>query len=382
MRPFAPILLALAVHAWGLGQATSPAAAEPAPVEFSSLRFRHRPAPPPYPPLARIARVQGRVVMGLTVDEKGRVERAEAEDGPFLLRPAAEVLCREWRFDPVLVNDQPARVRVRVGIPFRLEDVPDHPGSAQAPQVVLELGDVRSNTSVPVDAALVQAEAKTALARLGMALVASSEVNQDLAFHLKLQVQTLRTQDGIHIHNVRLRGSLFRDRDLQADEPGKPARLIQVGHILAQRGEAEFQESVIQTVRRSLRELVVPPAPPPKPERGKAAVAQIPGQPPSPSGTAKGAAVDFDFSQIKIRRQPPAPRYPEDAKARRVQGTVVLELTIDPTGRPARAEALEGPVELLMTAIRYALDWEFEPARLNGVPQYARFKLTMPFRLR
>jgi TonB family protein len=378
MRHLAPILLVLTVHAWGSGQITSPPAAEPAHVEFSSLRFRHRPDPPPYPPLARIARVQGKVVMGLTLDEKGRVERAEAEDGPFLLRPVAEALCREWRFDPVMANDQPTRVKVRVGIPFRLEDVPDLPGLARAPQVVLDLEDFRSNTSVPVDVALVQAEAKAALAQLGMVQVASSEVDQDLAFHMKLQVQTLRTHDGILIHNVRLRGSLFRDRDLQAEEPGKPVRLIQVGHILAQRGETEFQENVLQTVRRSLRELVVPPAPPPKPERGKAAAAQASGQQPSPSG----AAVDFDFSQIKIRLQPPAPPYPVNAKMNRIQGTVVIALTIDPTGRPARAEALEGPVELLMTAIRYALEWEFEPARLNGVPQYARFKLTMPFRLR
>lgn len=382
MRHLALILLVLTVHAWGLGQVTSPPAAELAHVEFSSLRFRHRPLPPPYPPLARIARVQGTVVLGLTVDEKGSVEHADVKDGPFLLRPAAEALCREWHFDPVVVNDRPARARVRVGIPFRLKDVPDLPGSVEAPQVVLDLEDVRSNTSVPVDAVLVQAEAKAALAQLGMIQVASSEVNQDLAFHLKLQVQTLRTPDGLFMHQVRLRGSLFGDRDLLSDEPGKPARLIQQSHILAQRGEGAYQESVIHTVRRSLRELVVLPAPPPKPEQGRAAAAQVPGQPPSPSGTAKGAAVDFDFSQIRVRRQPPAPPYPVDAKSRRIQGTVVIELTVDPTGRPARAEALQGPAELLMTAIRYALDWEFEPALLNGVPQFARFKLTMPFRLR
>ena len=62
--------------------------------------------------------------------------------------------------------------------------------------------------------------------------------------------------------------------------------------------------------------------------------------------------------------------------------TVVIVLTIDPAGIPIQAEAQSGPPALLTTAIGYALNWEFEPARLNGVPQLARFKLTMPFRLR
>jgi TonB family protein len=92
--------------------------------------------------------------------------------------------------------------------------------------------------------------------------------------------------------------------------------------------------------------------------------------------------MDFEFSQIKIKLQPPVPPYPGVAKGMRVQGTVVLLLTIDPTGLPAYVEALEGPSELLLTAVQYALDWEFEPARLNGVAQYARFKLIMPFQLR
>jgi hypothetical protein len=55
---------------------------------------------------------------------------------------------------------------------------------------------------------------------------------------------------------------------------------------------------------------------------------------------------------------------------------------IDPSGKPMFVEAMEGPPLLLISAIRYALGWEFEPARLNGVPLAARFRLTMPFHLR
>jgi protein TonB len=84
---------------------------------------------------------------------------------------------------------------------------------------------------------------------------------------------------------------------------------------------------------------------------------------------------------LKVKRQPPAPAYPARARTNGIEGVVVIDLTVDATGAPVRAAALSGPAELLMTALRFALQWEFEPAILNGQPQPARFKLTMPFSL-
>ncbi len=92
--------------------------------------------------------------------------------------------------------------------------------------------------------------------------------------------------------------------------------------------------------------------------------------------------VDFDFSQIKVKYQPPAPPYPPLAKLAKIQGTVVVEITVGVDGVPVKATALDGPPQLRPTAEQYAMNWRFEPALLNGVPQTARFKLTMPFRLR
>lgn len=94
-----------------------------------------------------------------------------------------------------------------------------------------------------------------------------------------------------------------------------------------------------------------------------------------------GRVIDFDFSQVRIKYQPPAPAYPPMAKMARIQGTVVVEITIGPDGLPASAVAKEGPAQLRQHAENYAMKWRFEPALLNGQPQYARFKLIMPFRL-
>lgn len=107
---------------------------------------------------------------------------------------------------------------------------------------------------------------------------------------------------------------------------------------------------------------------------------------PATTMTVAGAntthVVDFDFSQMKIKFQPPAPPYPPLAKIARIQGTVVVEITVGPDGIPLSAHAVEGPAQLRDTAEKYAMQWKFEPAMLNGVPQTARFKLTMPFKLR
>jgi len=100
------------------------------------------------------------------------------------------------------------------------------------------------------------------------------------------------------------------------------------------------------------------------------------------AGSSTTRVVDFDFSQIKIKYQPPAPPYPPLAKIAKIQGTVVVEITIGLDGVPIKAQALDGPPQLRPAAENYAMAWKFEPAMLNGVPQTAKFKLTMPFRLR
>jgi len=95
-----------------------------------------------------------------------------------------------------------------------------------------------------------------------------------------------------------------------------------------------------------------------------------------------GEAQDTDFSRIKVALQPPAPAYPAEAKAQRIQGTVVIEITVDEQGVPVGVRALSGPEELRPTAMGYAEQWRFKPHRVNGKPTKARFKLSMPFRLR
>ena len=103
------------------------------------------------------------------------------------------------------------------------------------------------------------------------------------------------------------------------------------------------------------------------------------------SDTPKGptaAPVEMDFKKVRVKHQPEAPGYPPEAKAARIQGTVVVVVTIGTDGKVLEAKAESGPPELQTCAVDYAKAWEFEPAKVKGKVVPARFKLTMPFRLK
>ena len=60
-------------------------------VSFEDLR---------YPPLARMERVQGAVVVRVTLDDKGNVVESEAVSGAKLLLPDSLANAKKWRFRP------------------------------------------------------------------------------------------------------------------------------------------------------------------------------------------------------------------------------------------------------------------------------------------
>lgn len=83
---------------------------------------------------------------------------------------------------------------------------------------------------------------------------------------------------------------------------------------------------------------------------------------------------------VKTKAVPP--QYPLDARMARVEGTVVFEVVIDETGKVLCMHVLHGAPLGLTEAARSALgQWEFEPARLDGVAVAVRYQLTARFEL-
>lgn len=62
---------------------------------------------PPYPPIAKAAKVRGEVAVALNVNEKGVPVKATVLEGPTLLRASALEAAKDWRFKPALSGSEP-----------------------------------------------------------------------------------------------------------------------------------------------------------------------------------------------------------------------------------------------------------------------------------
>ena len=68
---------------------------------------------PPYPPLARAARIQGDVVLRAIIDREGNIQDLGLVSGHPMLVPAAIEAVKQWHYRPYLLNGQPVEVRDR-----------------------------------------------------------------------------------------------------------------------------------------------------------------------------------------------------------------------------------------------------------------------------
>ncbi|GAC1446469.1 MAG: hypothetical protein NVSMB56_05450 [Pyrinomonadaceae bacterium] len=76
---------------------------------------------PAYPAIAKTARQQGTVLVGLTVDESGKVISARAISGAPLLQQAAVQAAYQARFAPTLLSGQPVKISGTLTYNFVLE---------------------------------------------------------------------------------------------------------------------------------------------------------------------------------------------------------------------------------------------------------------------
>ena len=62
------------------------------------------------------------------------------------------------------------------------------------------------------------------------------------------------------------------------------------------------------------------------------------------------------------------PKYPEQAKKKRIQGTVVLNVEIGTDGTVEDVKVASGPKELRQSALVAVRQWKYKPYLLNGSP--------------
>jgi TonB family protein len=129
--------------------------------------------------------------------------------------------------------------------------------------------------------------------------------------------------------------------------------------------------------------LAPPPPPPPPPPRGTMPPPPPPPPPPGDVTLVDGMApvrIGGNVKQpTKIRNVPPV--YPPVAESARVQGVVILELTIDTGGLVRDAKIVRSIPLLDEAAIDAVKQWQFTPTYLNGQAVPVIMTVTVNFSL-
>ena len=76
--------------------------------------------PPVYPPEAKKARIQGKVVLEAVIGVEGHVENLKVVSGPKELQQSALDAVRQWVYKPYLVNGNPVEVTTTVNVTYSL----------------------------------------------------------------------------------------------------------------------------------------------------------------------------------------------------------------------------------------------------------------------
>jgi periplasmic protein TonB len=75
---------------------------------------------PVYPPIAKVTRKEGTVMLQATISTSGLIENLRVLSGDQMLTQAALDAVRNWRYRPYLLNGQPVEVETTINVIFKL----------------------------------------------------------------------------------------------------------------------------------------------------------------------------------------------------------------------------------------------------------------------
>jgi len=75
---------------------------------------------PQYPQMAKVAHIQGDVVLRAVISKQGSIENLTAVSGPPLLIPSAMDAVKQWRYKPWVLNGEPVEVDTIITVKFHM----------------------------------------------------------------------------------------------------------------------------------------------------------------------------------------------------------------------------------------------------------------------
>ena len=73
---------------------------------------------PDYPATAKIAGVQGVVVLHATIGKDGHIANLQVISGPDMLQQAALDAVKKWEYKPYMLNGEPVSVQTSINVIF------------------------------------------------------------------------------------------------------------------------------------------------------------------------------------------------------------------------------------------------------------------------
>lgn len=104
----------------GFGSGIKPVLAKPPLISRPMQGYLIHRVEPTYPNIAKIAGVQGAVLIKAVISTEGRIEQAQVISGSPWLSKAALDAIQQWRYRPYYLNDKPVEVETEITVMFTL----------------------------------------------------------------------------------------------------------------------------------------------------------------------------------------------------------------------------------------------------------------------
>jgi TonB family protein len=364
-----------------------------------------------YPDAARNAGIQGVVVLNVVVAETGEVKEVSVATGDPVLAQAAADAVRQWKYKPYIVDQAPVEMETQVSINFHIkaeEHIQPPWGTFRdekysndffdfeyrlSPDWVRETQAVRKRVSaggpspdvyillaavhIPQKMASLEADSSFVLSAIDSGGRSCEQYLTALADSLRSRKEA---QEKGAVVSLSVGGHDFRRADFNFREsPSHRSFLCTPSkQYLLQWNIAGLSMDAIESVVSTLSGIVVVQPKVPvavsaptnsnlnvdtqnKPQIVRVRIAQ---------GISQGLIVK------KV-----APVYPPEAKYARIQGTVVLSAVINESGDVADLEVLDGPIELVVSAVNAVRQWKYRPYILNRQPVEVNTQITVNYAL-
>ena len=288
---------------------------------------------PEYTADAREKKIEGTVVLTLTIDHEGLPQNIHVKRSlyPSLDQSAIEA-ARKMRFEPAMKDGQPVSMFISVDFVFsiesrskqELEDLEKRAAEARASQGESPVREMKMRREL-------EQQGREERARKQAELTRGAVLSMDRA----IQIATSQVPGKVLACNLGKDGDklFYHVVIISGDADKSTATYVWVsaidGQILKTEKEERKEEAAIESAPR----------------------AQISG------GVLNGVATSL-----------PQPVFPAIARAAHASGAVTVEITVDETGNVVAAHAVSGHPLLQAAAVTAARQASFKPTRLNGEP--------------